>query len=63
LFGNGIFNLEIYNPLGNKIIEKELVVSETGIKDVIDLSGNSKGIYIIKFEYLNEVIYRKIIIQ
>jgi hypothetical protein len=63
VFGSGIFNLEIYNALGNKIIEKALDVPETGIKDVIDLSGNSKGVYIIKFEYLNEVIYRKIIIK
>ena len=58
IIGSGIFNVEIYNALGNKIIEKAIDVPETGIKDVIDLSGNSKGIYIVKFEYLNSSQYR-----
>lgn len=63
IFGRGVYKIEMFNSLGVMVVKKEIISPETGLKTTIDISEHTKGMYVIRFEYLNEVIYRKIIIQ
>lgn len=63
VFGHSVYNMKVINTLGSVVFEKEMESSEIGLKYSFDMSGLGDGIYFIRFEYVNELIFKKIIIQ
>ena len=56
---NGSYNLEIYNTIGQIILNKTII----NRVEQVDLSGQSAGVYFIKIQTENNIIKKKIIKQ
>jgi hypothetical protein len=56
--GVGLGKLELYNTLGQKLIEKEITGTST-----INTSTLQTGMYVIKLESGGEVVFEKVIVN
>lgn len=57
---DGFRSLEIYNLLGKQIFKKENI---TAPNTIVNLKEQSKGIYIVKVNYEDKVIMKKILLE
>jgi len=60
--GKRDMNISIYNILGQKVYDKEIVVNKR-YQQTIDLSEKPKGIYFVKFTDNEKQVVRKIILE
>lgn len=44
----GVYTLKVFNSLGQNILSKNLPISSTSFKEVIDISSSSNGVYFIQ---------------
>jgi len=58
-----MMNLRIINATGKTVYQKENIEVNGNFKTMIDLSGNSNGIYYINIEGKKSTYFRKIILQ